>query len=53
MTEERDVRLNRKRKMEQWMDSGEGYVNSFRRQDSASRSDSSVCLESAINLFLQ
>ena len=35
MTEERDVRLNRKRKMEQWLDSGEGYVNSFRRQDSA------------------
>ena len=35
MTEERDIRLNRQRKMEQWLDSGEGYVNSFRRQDSA------------------
>ena len=35
MTEERDIRLNRQRKMEEWRDSSEGYANSFRRQDSA------------------
>ena len=35
MTEERDIRLNRQRKMEEWRDSSEGYMNSFRRQDSA------------------
>ncbi len=35
MTEERDIRLNRQNKMEKWRDSTEGYVDSFRRQDSA------------------
>ena len=35
MTEERDVRINRQRKMEEWLDSSEGYTNSFRRDNSA------------------
>ena len=35
MTEERDIRINRQRKMEEWLDSSEGYTNSFRRDNSA------------------
>ena len=35
MTEERDIRINRQRKMEKWLDSSEGYINSFRRDNSA------------------
>ena len=36
MTEERDIRINRQRKMEEWLDSSEGYINSFRRVNTAS-----------------
>ena len=36
MTEERDIRINRQRKMEEWLDSSEGYTNSFRRGNTAS-----------------
>ena len=35
MTEERDIRINRQKKMEEWLDSSEGYTNSFRRDNSA------------------
>ena len=36
MTEERDIRINRQRKMEEWLDSSDGYSNSFRRGNTAS-----------------
>ena len=36
MTEERDIRINRQKKMKEWLDSSEGYSNSFRRDNTAS-----------------
>ncbi len=35
MSDERDILANRRAKMEQWLDSGAGYANDFRRQDLA------------------
>ena len=35
MSEERDIQLNRRKKMEQWLDSSQGYDNSFRREHSS------------------